>query len=173
LSSSIDNSETAGDYKFEPNYLKYRLLLISLDNIMLGEQYAELKGKITSQRVLDVAGPTIETSVSTTGTVKGTQVQEMITFIGTPTGEGGVIHGVGKGVLHTTGGGEGGEPEMATYTGEGIGRMDSSGSIKWRGSVFSKSSTGGKLSFLNNMVGIFESEIDANGNFSEKVWEWK
>jgi hypothetical protein len=62
---------------------------------------------------------------------------------------------------------------MATYTGEGIGRMDSSGSIKWRGSVFSKSSTGGKLSFLNNMVGIFESEIDANGNFSEKVWEWK
>jgi Na+-transporting NADH:ubiquinone oxidoreductase subunit NqrA len=66
---------------------------------MLGEQYAELKGKITSQRVLDVAGPTIETSVSTTGTVKGTQVQEMITFIGTPTGEKGVIHGVGKGVL--------------------------------------------------------------------------
>jgi hypothetical protein len=23
------------------------------------------------------------------------------------------------------------------------------------------------------MIGIFESEIDAAGNFSEKVWEWK
>jgi hypothetical protein len=29
------------------------------------------------------------------------------------------------------------------------------------------------LSFLNNMVGIFEGEIDAAGNFSEKIWEWK
>ena len=54
---------------------------------MLGEQYGELKGKITGQRVLDIEGPTIETSVSVSGTMKGTQVQEMITFIGTPTVE--------------------------------------------------------------------------------------
>ena len=150
---------------------------------MLGEQYAELKGKVTSQRVLDVEGPTIETTVSTTGTMKGVQVQETITFIGTPTAERGVLHGVGKGVLTTIG--DGGEVEMVPYTGEGIGRFDSSGSIKWRGSVFTRkqyysktsgpsSSQGeGKLSFLNNMVGIFESEIDAAGNFSEKIWEWK
>jgi hypothetical protein len=32
---------------------------------------------------------------------------------------------------------------------------------------------GGKLSLLNNLVGVFESEIDAAGNFSEKLWEWK
>ena len=143
---------------------------------MLGEQYAELKGKVTSQRVLDVEGPTIETTVSTTGTMKGVQVQEMITFIGTPTAERGVLHGVGKGILTT----DGGELEMVPYTGEGIGRFDSSGSIKWRGSVFTRkqyysktSLSQGKLSFLNNMVGIFESEIDAAGNFSEKMWEWK
>ena len=151
---------------------------------MLGEQYAELKGKITSQRVLDVKGPTIETTVSTTGTMKGVQVQEMITFIGTPTAERGVLHGVGKGILTTIG--DGGELEMVPYTGEGIGRFDSSGGIKWCGSVFitekqyysktsdpSSSQGEGKLSFLNNMVGIFESEIDAAGNFSEKIWEWK
>jgi hypothetical protein len=144
---------------------------------MLGEQYAELKGKVTSQRVLDVEGPTIETTVSTTGTMKGVQVQEMITFIGTPT-ERGVLHGVGKGIITTIG--DGGELEMVPYTGEGIGRFDSSGSIKWRGSVFTRkqyysktSVSQGKLSFLNNMVGIFESEIDAAGNFSEKMWEWK
>jgi hypothetical protein len=142
---------------------------------MLGEQYAELKGKVTSQRVLDVEGPTIETTVSTTGTMKGVQVQEMITFIGTPT-ETGVLHGVGKGIITTIG--DGGELEMVPYTGEGIGRFDSSGSIKWRGSVFTRkqyfsSLSPGKFSFLNNMVGIFESEIDAAGNFSEKMWEWK
>jgi hypothetical protein len=110
----------------------------------------------------------------------------MITFIGTPTSEKGVIHGVGKGVLTTAGGG--GEPEMVSYTGEGMGRLDSSGGIKWRGSVFTRkqyysktsdqkpssdeSQRGGKLSFLNNQVGVFESEIDAAGNF-EKLWEWK
>ena len=142
---------------------------------MLGEQYAELKGKITGQRVLDIEGPTIETSVSVSGTMKGTQVQEMITFIGTPTAEKGVIHGSGKGVIIATAGGGGGEiPEMVTYTGEGVGRFSSSGSIKWRGSVFFRtSSAGSKLAFLNNMVGVFESEIDADGNFSEKEWEWK
>jgi hypothetical protein len=140
---------------------------------MLGEQYAELKDKITGQRVLDIEGPTIETSVSVSGTMKGTQVQEMITFIGTPTVEKGVIHGVGKGVIMAAADGGGGVPEMVTYAGEGVGRFISSGSVKWRGSVFFRTSSGGKLAFLNNIVGVFESEIDADGNFSEKAWEWK
>lgn len=141
---------------------------------MLGEQYLELSGKITGQRVLDIEGPTIETSVATKGTIKGVQVQEIITFIGRPTVEKGVLHGVGQGVITTmTAGSAGGEPEMVTYTGEGVGRISSSGGVKWRGSIFSRTSSGGKLSFLNNMVGVFEAEIDADGNFSEKIWEWK
>jgi hypothetical protein len=35
--------------------------------------------------------------------------------------------------------------------------------------IFSRTSSQGKLAFLNNMVGVFESEIDADGNFSEKI----
>jgi hypothetical protein len=66
-----------------------------------------------------------------------------------------------------------GEPEMVSYAGGGIGRLGSGVSIKWSGSVFYGMSTGSKLAFLNNMVGVFETESDANGNFSEKVWEWK
>jgi hypothetical protein len=60
---------------------------------MLGEQIEELKGKITGQRVLDSEGPTIETSAPVSGIMKGIQLQ-MITFIGTPTLEKGVIHGL-------------------------------------------------------------------------------
>ena len=41
---------------------------------MLGEQIAELKGKIMAQRVLDAQGPTMEASISASGSVKGTQV---------------------------------------------------------------------------------------------------
>jgi hypothetical protein len=29
------------------------------------------------------------------------------------------------------------------------------------------------LSFLNNMVGVFEYEVDETGNCSSKTWEWK
>ena len=33
--------------------------------------------------------------------------------------------------------------------------------------------SGGKLSSLNNTVGVFEYEEDEQGNCSVKVWEWK
>ena len=95
---------------------------------MLGEQILELKGKIIGQRVLDVEGPTIETSVSVSGSIKGTQVKETLTFEGRPTTTSkGVLHGKGKGVIMTE------ESELATYTGEGVGRVSSSGSINYRG----------------------------------------
>lgn len=134
---------------------------------MLGEQIAELKGKIIGQRVLDVEGPTIETSVSVSGIIKGTQVKETLTFEGRPTTTKGVLHGKGKGVIMA------GESELATYTGEGVGRPSSSGSINYRGSIFYSTSSNGKLEFLDNLIGVFESEIDTEGNFSEKIWEWK
>ena len=102
----------------------------------------------------------------------------MITFTGTPTAEKGLIHAHGKGVVMTTTvGGSGGsgeaEPEMITYNGEGIGRLGSSGNVKWSGSLFFRRSSGSKLAFLNNTVGVFETNVDADGNFSEKAWEWK
>src|SRR5919204_6441828 len=102
---------------------------------MLGEQIAELRGKITVQRVLDAQGPTMETSVSASGTVKGTQVNETLTFMAKPTTSPGVLHGVGQGVLMA------GQSEIASYTGEGIGRLTSSGGIKWRGAIFYSTSS--------------------------------
>jgi hypothetical protein len=45
--------------------------------------------------------------------------------------------------------------------------------VKWRGAVFLSAGSNGRLAFLNNVVGIFEAEIDMEGNFSEKSWEWK
>ena len=133
---------------------------------MLGEQIAELNGKTTGQRVLDAGNPTIETSASVTGNFKGTDVTEILTFVGTPNGTG-VLHAVGKGVIMTKDG------EMATNTSEGVGRIADRGEINWRGSIFYRTSSTGKLAFLNNLVGLFETRIDSEGNFSEKAWEWK
>jgi hypothetical protein len=94
---------------------------------MLREQIEDLKGKITGQRVIKVEPPTVETSVSCSGTL----------------------------------------------TGEGIGTISSSGATKWRGSLFFSTASRGKLAFLNNMIGVFEGEFDAHGNFTNKSWEWK
>lgn len=133
---------------------------------MLGEQISELKGKIVGQRVLDVEGPAMETTVASIGNIRGTEVSETVTFVGSLTAMG-VLHGVGKGVIMTR------EGEMATLTGEGVGRMSAGGNINWRGSTFYRTSSNGKLSFLNNLVGVFETQIDSEGNLSEKTWEWK
>lgn len=80
---------------------------------MLGEQLTEFKGKVTGQRVLEVDPVVTETSVSIKGMIKGVQATETLTFVGSPTNEGGIIHGKGKGVIMV------GESEIATYTGEG------------------------------------------------------
>jgi hypothetical protein len=133
--------------------------------IMLGDQIAELKGKITGQRVLDVEVPTMETNVSIEGSFRGTQVKQNMTYISKPVSPG-VIHAKAKGVMMA------GESEMVVSTGEGIGSISPSG-VKWRGSAFYRTSSTGKLAFLNNLVGLFETNVDTEGNFTEKIWEWK
>ena len=99
----------------------------------LGELIIEDKGKITGQRVLDDEGPKIESSFVTDGKYKGTEG----TNIGTYSSllrqgeEGGVMYGKGQGVVTTKDG-----QEMATWTGQGIGRFSSPGKISFRGSLF-------------------------------------
>jgi hypothetical protein len=63
--------------------------------------------------------------------------------------------------------------EIATWTGQGI--VHYSGSKRRDvGSVFCRAaSTTGFLAFLINMVGVFEYEVDENGNSGGKIWEWK
>lgn len=133
---------------------------------MLGEQITNIKGKITGKRVLDVIGSTIETSVSASGSAGGTQVNESITYVAKPISAG-VLHGEGKGVMMAGG------SDMTTLRGEGVGSITSNGGVKWRGAIFYGTASTGKLSALNNVVGVFEAEVDLEGNFTEKVWEWK
>lgn len=67
---------------------------------MLGNLISEEKGRITSQRVLDVEGvePKIETSFSATGNFRGIETTATVTYCGSPR-PGGAIYGEGQGVL--------------------------------------------------------------------------
>lgn len=132
---------------------------------MLREQIKELKGKVIGQRVLDIEGPTIEASVSVKGSARGIPINGSITYVTRPSSPG-VLSGKGQGVLTSE------ELEIVTFIAEGIGRITTYG-MKVHGAVFLKAGTTGKLAFLNDVVGIFEAEVDTEGNFSEKTWELK
>ena len=133
---------------------------------MLGELIGENEGKVSSQRVIDVKVPTMETSVMASGRLRGVQATEILTYVANTSSKG-VLHGVGNGIITTQDG------DLVTYTGEGIGRYDASGVLNWRGAIFFETSSEGKLGFLNNLVGVFEAQVDGQGIFTDKIWEWK
>ncbi|MGC2308718.1 MAG: hypothetical protein WA461_09955 [Nitrososphaeraceae archaeon] len=141
--------------------------------MVLGELIEQESGKITGRRVLDVEGPKTESSFTMNGKWVGQDVTDIGTYWGVMregTEAQGVVYGEAQGVA-TTKDGQG----MATYKVQGIGRFTSPGKIRFHGSVFYRTSptSGGKLSSLNNTVGVFEYEEDEQGNCSVKVWEWK
>lgn len=119
---------------------------------MLGDQVGEDNGKVTSQRVIEIVNgiPKIETSFSTIGKYRGVETTEIGTYRASPRPDG-VMQGEGQGVVMTTDG-----SEMATWTGQGIGRFSSQGKIRFIGSLFFRTSSNGKLAFFNNLVGVFE-----------------
>ena len=138
----------------------------------LGELIEEAKGKITGQRVLDVEGPKIETSQKLEGKFGGIEATDTGTYwtVMRQGEEAGVMYGEGQGIITATDG-----QGMATWTGQGIGSFTGPGKISFRGSVFysTRSNSEGKLSFLNNRIGVFEYEVDEQETCSVRAWEWK
>ena len=133
---------------------------------MLGDLIYEHKGKITNQRVLDAEGARMETSFSGNTNYRGTDGTEIGTYSTIYRPEG-VLYGEGQGVITTKDG------EIATWTGSGIGRFTGQGKIRFHGPLFYRTYSTEKLAFLNNLIGVYETQIDENQNFLYKVWEWK
>ena len=135
---------------------------------MLGEQIRELVGEITSQRILDIEHglPKIEATVNASGKMNNIDVTSIITYwnIRRPDGS---LYGEGQGVMMTT------EGDVITSRAQGLGKTDKTGVTRWLGSIFYTSSHTVRLAFLNNLVAVFDTEVDSNGHVREKIWEWK
>ena|SRR5947209_434352 len=134
---------------------------------MLGNKLGEDKGKITGERVLDAIGPKIEISFSAAGKYVGIDCTNTVTYWTIPAAAN-VLYGEAKGVLMPKN-----DLDMLSWTAQGMGTFIAPGNAKFRGSVFFKTSLTGKLSALDNLVGVFEHESDASGNTATQVWEWK
>jgi hypothetical protein len=111
--------------------------------------------------------------------LRGLEVTSIVTYSSIPRELGGAIYAEGQGVIMTKEMGSddnnnsnGGGDETATWTGQGIAHY-SGQRRRDVGSIFCRTSSNGKLAFLNNMVGIFEYEADENGISRGKMWEWK
>ena len=133
---------------------------------MLGEQIGEGRGKRTARRVV-ATEPTFSVEVSFEDAHKLLGVDGM--NIGTYTSANkpdGSLYGEGKGLFATMDG------EIVTWKGIGVGRLLAGGAVSYRGCL-SYSTASAKLARLNSIAGVFEFDVDANGNTQSKIWEWK
>jgi len=134
---------------------------------MQGDKIREATGKVTSQRVLPNpgGGPKMETSFQATGKLLGVEVTETCTYWSAVRPDG-TLYGEGQGVLMGKGG------ELATWIGQGVGKIGKAGAVSYRGAVYHQSSSP-KWSRLNSVAAIYEYEVDGQGNTSTQMWEWK
>jgi len=104
--------------------------------------------------------------VQQTGKLLGQPVTTWITYWSVPKGEN-LLEGEGHGFNMTTDG------AIATFVGKGIGHLTGKGAgVSFRGSLYYKTDSK-ELAKLNEIVGVFEFEVDESGNTHGKVWEWK
>jgi len=143
----------------------------------LGEPLFVEQGRIIGQRVLAVTPqPQLESSFMANANINnGTGFVVNATNIGTNTialNDDGIFTGKGQGILRTEGGG------FASWTSQSFGSLAQGGNIIVRGATLwstppSSSTTLGELAFMNGVIGLFEMEIDRQGNLSVTEWEWE
>jgi hypothetical protein len=133
---------------------------------MMGDLFYQAKGKITTKRVLDLEGPKIESSYFVEGKMREIEVVEIGTFTSSLISNG-FFFVEGKDIVTV----KGSDDEIATVKAQGISKHKDSSKVVV-GSNFYRSSMTGKLSFLNNLVGVHEVSVDKEDNILYKVWEW-
>jgi len=132
---------------------------------MLGEQIGEGRGKRTGRRVIAIdPSPKVEVSFEDQGTLLGVEGMNVGTYVSCIQADGS-LHGDGQGIFATMDG------ETVTWRGIGVGRLSPGGSVHYSGSL-SYTTTSQKLSPLNGISGVFEFNVDAEGNTSSKAWAW-
>ena len=133
---------------------------------MLGEIIYEGRGKRTARTVLPLEGTEAKLQVSfeETGKLVGIDANFMASYWATTRSDGS-LYGEGQGMIVTR------EGDSVSARGIGTGRLREGGAVSYRGCIIFHAPQ--KLARLNTTAGVFEFEVDAQGNTSMKMWEWK
>lgn len=136
---------------------------------MLGELLYEGSGKGSDARIRSSNGRT-EANLLEHGKFKDTEVTAWVTWWSDMAwfpSQGETLYGEGEAVMVSATG------EKVTWKGQGTINQSNSGKMRERGAIVYKTSSKGKMGFLNNVVGAYELDAEANLDFRIKVWEWK
>src|SRR5271157_5399383 len=132
---------------------------------MLGDMLSETRGKRIVRRVLSTEPPKVEVSFEDSGKMLGVDTTGFGTYCSTVRADG-TIYGEGEGAIFTQDG------EMVTWKGSGQGTFKERGAVSYRGILYFRTASQ-KLARLNTAPGVFEFEVDPQGNTQTKTWEWK
>ena len=132
---------------------------------MLGDLLGETTGKRLVRRVISVEPLTAEISFEESGKMLGANVNGFGSYTSTVRADGS-IYGEGQGLAMSQDG------DAVTWKGSGVGKFKEGGAVSYRGTLYYRT-TSQKLARLNNAMGVFEYEVDSEGNTRNKIWEWK
>lgn len=134
---------------------------------MLGDLIGESHGTRTTRRVSETTptGFKVEVTFEDRGSLLGADVMNIGTYWSTPRPDGSLM-AEGQGILRSA------EGDIVTWKGVGTGSFRQNGAVGYRGALI-YSSTSPRFERLNRVAGIFEFEVDTQGNTHGKTWEWK
>jgi len=135
--------------------------------IMIGDKIGDEMGQVTGRRVLPTRNgrPVVEISFQQSGEVYGMHVTDIGTYeaVTLPDGR---LSGRGHGILMTPDG------DTVAWDGYGMGKFTTGGRVSWRGSLHYHT-TSERMARMNEIVGMFEYEVDEAGKTTGALWEWK
>jgi hypothetical protein len=127
----------------------------------LGEPFFVERGKATVQKEI---GPNrTQFTFASNGTMNGNiEVTNTGEYVSVSKGNN-LTFDQGQGVIKTKDGGE-----TASYT-----FIEVFNGTDYQGALAYSTNSSGKLSFLNNILGIFKGGQDNSGNYALEHWHWK
>src|SRR5205823_12200173 len=78
----------------------------------------------------------------------------------------GTLFGEGQGVVMSSQG------DMASWRGQGVGRITESGGTEFRGAIYFET-TSPNWASLNGIAGVYEYGTDESGKTETHLWAWK
>ncbi|MGH9981217.1 MAG: hypothetical protein ACRD6U_06665 [Nitrososphaeraceae archaeon] len=127
----------------------------------LGEPFFVEKGMVTTQ--IEIAPNKTQYTFAANGTMNGNiEVTDTGEFLSVSKGNN-LVYEQGQGVIKTKDG-----SETANYT-----FIDVGNATDFQGASAYTTNSTGKLSFLNNILGIYKQEADEKVNYEGTEWHWK
>jgi hypothetical protein len=144
----------------------------SLNSIFGDPFFVDMGSKDTGSRVISTNPIQTEDSYIANVTIRGVgNATDKGTFITTYDPDTKTTTSIGQGIITSS---SDGSNETATYTAKDLGVTNEEGEVTYRGiQIFDTNSTG-KMSFMDNLVGLYVYEDNPDGTRkSGMIWEWK